>query len=220
MTDSRKVIIGNGDYARMMNRYLRLSGYESCAYAVEPECISDRYLDSIPVLSLAEMRQAFPPGSVQLIMGIGYRNMGNIRKKIWLWCREAGYTFTNYIHPTAIIEKNVMIGEGNNILEGVILEESVSIGNANLLFGGSLVAHGSVLGDFNTLSVRAVVAGCTSIENHCFIGAAAVVRDHITIENYGLVGAGAYASAPVKQYQVIVPPKAVSLENKKSIEFI
>lgn len=219
MTDTDKIIIGNGEYARMMKRYLQLYGQSVIAYSADGEYVTSRFLDNIPVLTFKEMRQKYSPASVQLVMGIGYRNMGNIRKKIYMQCKDAEYSFINYIHPTAIIEKNAVIGEANNILEGVILEESVSIGNANLLFGGSLIAHGSSLEDYNTLSVRAVVAGGTKIGNNCFLGASSVVKDHIYIEDYGLVGAGAYVSVPIKKYQVVVPSRA-SILKKRSTDFI
>lgn len=214
------VIIGNSSYAHMMKRYLESSGFTVMAYAIEREYISEGQMGQLPVVPLDDLKGLMPVERTRLIMGIGYRQMGNIRKKVFNRCKVMGYKFANYIHPTAIIEKNVVLGEGNNILEGVILEESVVIGDGNLLFGGCMVAHESYLGDFNTLSVKSVVAGCTEIKNNCFIGAGAVLKDHIVVDDYGLVGAGAYAWKNLDKFQIFVPARSEILNDKKSIELI
>ena len=215
------VIIGNGSYAQMMRRYIQLTDFGvTVAYAVDEEYRTKRELDNLPVITLKELKEKFPLEEISLIMGIGYTQMGNVRKRLFEECKRLGYCFSNYVHPTAIVQKNVTLGEGNNVLEGVILEESVIVGNANLFFGGSLVAHESTIGDYNTLSVKAVVAGCTLIGRNCFIGAAATVRDHVRINNYALIGAAAYADEDMEPYSVMVPAKGVVLEGRKSTEFL
>ena len=128
------IIIGNGSYARMMNRYIDMTEFgETVAFAVDQIYIQEQQIDGLPVISLEALAGDYSQDEVLLIMGIGYRKMSNIRRKVYETCKSFGYQFANYIHPTAIIEKNVTLGEGNNILEGVIIEESVSLGNANLL---------------------------------------------------------------------------------------
>lgn len=215
------VVIGNGSYARMMKRYVELTGFgEVQAFAVDAEYVREEVLDSVPVLSFTQFREGFSEEEVELIMGIGYAQMGRIRKKVFEKCRAWNYRFTNYIHPTAIIEKNVQLGEGNNILEGVIIEESVQLGNANLLFGGVLLAHETMVGDYNTFSVRSVVAGGVSIANNCFMGAASIVKEYITLADYVLVGAGAYVHQNKDAYAVIVPERSRTLEGKKSTDYI
>lgn len=215
------IVIGNGPYARMMKRYIELTDFgETAAYVVEPAYIQEPELDGLPVVSLEQLKEKYPSKEHALIMGIGYTQMGMVREKIFKQCKSLGFQFENYIHPTAIIEKNVILGEGNNILEGVILEESVVLGNANLLFGGSMIAHETIVGDYNTFSVKAVAAGCSVIGNHCFIGASAVIKDHVTIEDYVLLGAAAYGFKDMEAYSVVVPAKSMVLEGRKSTEFL
>ncbi len=215
------VIIGNGSYSSMMKRYVELTGFGIVqAFAVDAECIQEEVLDGIPVLSFEQFRDRFAQEEVELIMGIGYTQMSQIRRMVFEKCKEWGYRFANYIHPTAIIEKNVQIGEGNNILEGVILEESVCLGNANLLFGGSMIAHETTIGNYNTLSVKSVVAGCTTIGDNCFLGAASAVRDHIELKDFVLVGATAFAFKSMEEYAVVVPEKSMVLKDKKSTDYL
>lgn len=215
------ILIGNGPYARMMKRYMDLTDFgQTAAYAVEEAFIREPELDGLPVLPLEQLKETGSPEIHSLIMGIGYTKMGNVREKIFRQCKALGFSFENYIHPTVIMEKNVTIGEGNNILEGVILEEGVVLGDANLLFGGSLIAHETTVGDYNTFSVKAVAAGCSVIGSHCFIGASATVKDHVTIGDYVLLGAAAYGFKDMEAYSVVVPAKSVVLEGRKSTEFL
>ncbi len=154
------IVIGNGSYARMMKRYIELTDFgQTAAYAVESAFIQEQEMDGLPVVPIEQLKESHSPIEYSLIMGIGYTKMSKVRKENFERCKTLGFHFENYIHPTALIEKNVMLGEGNNILEGVILEEGVVLGNANLLFGGSLIAHETTVGDYNTFSVKAVAAG-------------------------------------------------------------
>lgn len=189
------IITGNGPYSEMMQKYIVQTGFGNIlAYAVDEECISQREIKGIQVISFEELRKSYSGEEVSLIMGIGYRKMGEIRKKVFEKCKAWGYRFENYVHPTALISSDVVLGEGNNILEGVIFESGAVIGDANLFFGGSMVAHETVVGSYNTFSVKAVAAGCAVIQNHCFLGASSAVRDHVTLKDYVLLGATAFGN--------------------------
>ncbi len=215
------VIVGNGPYSQMMKKYVEQTEFgKVLAYTADAEFIKKKEMDSVPVLPLEGLRESFPCDAVSLVMGIGYREMGEIRKKVFTTCKQYGYHFENYVHPTALIAKDVELGEGNNILEGVIIEAGAKIGDANLLFGGSMVAHETVVGSYNTFSVKAVAAGCAAIQNHCFLGASSVVRDHVTLGDYVLLGAASYGFQDMEPYSVVVPARSIVLKDKKSTEFL
>lgn len=214
------LIVGNGDYARMLARYLKnTKGIEPVGFTVESSVISDKIIYDKPVIPAEEMKDFFKASDCRLFMGIGYRNMNQIKQREFVRYKELGYYFENYIHPTVIMDQQTLIGEGNNIFEGVIIQEGVKIGDANLIYGGALIAHENSIGDFNSFSVKSCVAGCSKIGNNCFIGANATVRDHIMISDYTLVGAGAYVDKSTNAYDVIVPQKSVVLKGR-SLEFI
>lgn len=215
------LILGNGVYAEMMCRYLRnTKNHIVEAYVVDGSVIKEPVLDGVRVIPSDTVLERYDPEHTLLVMGIGYSQMNQIREREYKKFKGMGYTFDNYIHPTAIIEKNVVIGEGNNIFEGVIIQEGVEIGNANLIYGGALIAHENKIGNFNSFSVKACVAGCTVVGNNCFIGANATLRDHINISDYTLVGAGAYVDVSTSEYDVIAANKGTLLPGKRSVEFI
>ena len=215
------VMIGNSSYAKMMNQYRKLTGLNPvCAYAVDEQYIKEQEIDGAQVISFEAMRKQFPCKDCDLMMGIGYRQMAQIRKRIFEQCKLWGYHFENYIHPSAIISPDACLGEGNNILEGVIIEVGCSIGNANLFFGGSMVGHDCYVGDYNTFAGRSMTAGAVTIKNNCFLGVLSAVKDHVVFQDYVLLGAAAYGFKSMEAYSVIEPAKSRILEDKKSVDFL
>ncbi|MBU9889370.1 MAG: acyl-ACP--UDP-N-acetylglucosamine O-acyltransferase [Candidatus Omnitrophica bacterium] len=61
------------------------------------------------------------------------------------------------IHPTAILGKNVTLGDGNLIGPHVILEDGVCLGSRNQIMAGAHIACGTTIGDDNKIHMRAVI---------------------------------------------------------------
>ena len=212
-------IIGNGTYANMMKIYIDMTSFgKVLSYVADKEFIYESELDGIEVISFEELFERFSEKEITLIMGIGYTQMGNVRKKIFEQCKARGYKFENYIHPTAIIAPDARIGEGNNILEAAIIEAGVTIGNANLFYGGVIIGHDSSIGDYNTFSVKAVTAGFVTVKNNCFFGVASALKNDIIIHDYVLVGAMACGYKDMEEHSVVVPAGSEVLQHKKSTD--
>ena len=214
------IIVGNGICATMMLSYIASTNFGNIvAFVVDEEFITEPYINDVPVISIEEMKKFYSVDNVRLVMGIGYSQMGDIRKEMFNRLKDLGYKFTNYIHPTAIIctEK---IGEGNVILEGAILGINSSIGDANLIYSGALVGHNTELGNYNTMSVHATIAGCSKIHNNCFLGNSSMIRDSIEIGDYVLIGEGACAFKSIPENTVVKSAKSIILEDTSSRDII
>ncbi len=215
------VIIGNGSYSQMMKKYVELTHFGKVhAYVADKNYIHDTILDGIEVISFDELTSKYPPSSFTLIMGIGYSQMAQIRKEKYLFCKKSGYTFENYIHPTAFISEDVILGEGNNILEGVYIQMGCQIGNANLFFIGAKIAHDSIIHDYCTISMNSMLAGHTRIHDRCFLGVGSIVKDHTTLNEAVLLGAQAYAFKDIPANKVVVPAKSAILTDKVSTDYL
>lgn len=215
------IIVGNSSHAQLINRYIKSTNFgKVVAYVVDKEYISADMVDGIPVISFGQLKEQYAPENVNLVMGIGYKKMGEIRKTKFEQCKKMGYSFANYIHPTAILPENLIIGEGNIILENVLVEIGVQIGDANLFFGGSIIGHESEIGSYNTFSLRSVIAGNVHITDNCFLGVASAVKDNVTFSNHVLLGATGYGFKDMDAYSVVVPAKSSVLEGKRSTEYI
>lgn len=217
------IIAGASDFAKLMLYYVtEYTDRRVCGFAVE-----EKYLDSdnqrmegMPVLPLEALTDRYSAEDYEILIGVGHSQMGNVRKKLFEKCKSMGYQFATFIHPTAVIAGNAEIGEGTIILEKSLIQPFCKIGKANLLWDDVCIAHNSVLGDYNTLSGTAGVSGNVTIGNNCYIGKHSMIFDKIKIADYTLVGAGAYAKYNTNPYDVIVPARSVTLEGKKSTDYM
>ena len=94
---------------------------------------------------------------------------------------------SNTIHPTAIVGKNVQMGQGNDIGPGCVLEDGAALGHRNRLWMNVYVGPGTTLGDENQLHMGAVIghlpqdlafAGGTTFTR---IGSGNTIREYVTI---------------------------------------
>jgi UDP-N-acetylglucosamine acyltransferase len=93
----------------------------------------------------------------------------------------------NRIHPTAMLGKDVQLGDGNDIGPGCVLEDGVVLGANNRLWMNVYVGPGTTIGDDNQIHMGAVVghlpqdlafkSGATFTQ----IGHRNTIREYVTI---------------------------------------
>ena len=93
----------------------------------------------------------------------------------------------NAIHPTAIVGKQVQMGEGNDIGPGCIIEDSVVLGSRNKLWMNVYVGPGTTLGDENQIHMGAVIGhmpqdlAYTGAPTQTTMGHRNTIREYVTI---------------------------------------
>lgn len=216
----KKVIIfGYGSFAKTITYYIETyTDWEIVCYTTDLD-------DTISVFNGKEyypfsyVLTHFSPEEHDIVMGIGYKNMNSLRQEKFEMIKHKGYHFPNFIHPSSIIN-NAQLGEGNFILENTVIEPNTVLGDNNFLWSAVLLGHDGIHGNNNHYAACSLVAGNCTIGNNCFLGNHATVKDGVAIADFSLLGAGVYVSKNTKKYDVVVPARAVTLENKKSTDFI
>lgn len=89
--------------------------------------------------------------------------------------------FATLIHPSAIIGKNVKIGEGTVVMAGAVINPCSVIGDGCIINTMASVDHDCVIGDYVHVSVGARICGAVNIEAKTWIGAGAVIRNGISV---------------------------------------
>jgi UDP-N-acetylglucosamine acyltransferase len=93
----------------------------------------------------------------------------------------------NAIHPSAIIGRDVQLGDGNEIGPGCVIEDGVVLGSRNTLWMNVYLGPGTAVGDENQIHMGAVIghrpqdvafAGSPSFTR---IGHRNVIREYVTI---------------------------------------
>jgi acetyltransferase-like isoleucine patch superfamily enzyme len=76
-----------------------------------------------------------------------------------------------WIHPTALVEEGVVLGEGTKIWDNVHLRRGARIGKSCIVGEKSYVAYDVVIGDFVKLNASVYVCAAVTIEDFCMIAA-------------------------------------------------
>lgn len=215
----KKVIVfGNGSFAKTVTYYIEtITDWCVCGYTTDLDITSESF-NGKEYIPFSKFLSNYNPKDYEIVMGIGYNKMNELRKDKFTMLKDKGYSFPNLIHPSAIVN-NTEFGQGNIILENVVIEPNSTMGDSNIVWSSVLLGHDCQFGSYNHFAACSLVAGNCCVGNNCFFGNHSTVRDGVTVANYSLIGAGAYLSKNSKEFDVVVPAKAIFLE-KKSTYFI
>lgn len=216
------ILVGAGQYADYVQHILEKSlGYKVVAFSVTRKFITEGNMkkNDLPIVPFDELPYRFPVTEHNVAIAMLGSDMYQTRQRLFEQCQTWGYELPNIIHPT-VIDQSESIGVGNIIGAGTVFEAFSKIGNGNVFFESSLVSHNAVVGDYNLLASYIVPTGNCIVGNHCFIGAGSVINNRVKVADFTLVGATAFVAKDTKPYDVIVAAKSITLEGKKSTDFM
>lgn len=212
------IILGAGSWARLVKYYIEsCTNWNIVAFTDDQKSIESDTYEGYPLIPLEMIDKKYPPKEFEMIMGIGYRRMSTIREQKYNEFRKKGYSFPNFIHQSAILN-NLVLGDGNFIMENVVFEPFTTIGKDNVFMTSTMTAHDNIIGSHNFFSLCVCIAGDVTIGNNCFLGIHSSIRNSIKIDNYTLVGAGAYVCKSTEPYSIITPAKSVTRLGQKSTD--
>lgn len=121
---------------------------------------------------------------VEFIIAIGDQN---IREKI----SKKNLKWYTAIHKSAIISKNVVIGEGSVIMPNVVINNGTKIGRHCIVNTGAIIEHDNNVNDFVHISVGAKLGGGVTIGKSTWVGIGATINNNINVCSNCMIGAGA-----------------------------
>jgi len=212
------LIIGLSNNAKLAAFYFnRDTEYEVVGFSVNQEYIVGDTFYNLPIFTIENILSEFPPDICDVFVAVGYSQMNEVRKKLYLKMKEIGYNLPNYISPKCSFLSEEPIGDNNFILEDNTIQPFVKIGSNNVLWSGNHIGHDVEIGNHNFITSQVVVSGFTKIKNSTFIGVNATLRDDIIIADMTLVAAGSIIMKSTKEEEVYLPAQS-SLYKKKSTE--
>jgi sugar O-acyltransferase (sialic acid O-acetyltransferase NeuD family) len=130
--------------------------------------------------------------------------LGNykVKREIAELIKNNGGRFTSIIHPTAIIAKTAIIGEGNILSPYTMVGPNVKIGNFNLLTSQSIISHDTIVGDYNFFSTS-ILCGYNKIGNDNYFGVRATTIPNIVIGDRNTIQAGMIVDKNINDDTVI-----------------
>ena len=215
------VIFGNSDFAHLIKWYLiNDANLNVVAVTVDDEFVNSDSFDGVPVIPFSKLANKYLTEDFGIIICIGYNEMNLIRKHIYEKCKKYGYKIMSYVHSSAIIAKNAILGEGNIILERAVIQPFVKIGIGNIIWSNANISHDDTIGNFNFFAPASTLAGNVKVGNNCFFGNNCTIRNGVRVADFSLVGAGTYINSNTLTNSIYKNNgKILRIDNYGSINF-
>jgi acetyltransferase EpsM len=143
-------------------------------------------------------------------------SIGNnaVRKRV---AESLRTTFTNAIHPNAVLSDHISLGTGIAIMAGAVVNSDVTIGSHVILNTNCTVDHDCSIGNFVHISPNAALAGNVEVGEGSHVGISACVIQGVKIGRWATIGAGAVIIKDVPDYAVVVgnPGKIIKYNQPK-----
>jgi len=75
------------------------------------------------------------------------------------------------VHPTALVEEGVVLGDGTSVWDGVHLRRGAKIGHSCIVGEKTYVAYDVVIGNFVKINASVYICAQVTIEDFCMISA-------------------------------------------------
>jgi sugar O-acyltransferase (sialic acid O-acetyltransferase NeuD family) len=99
--------------------------------------------------------------------------------------------YFTFIHPTALIMKNVTFGEGSFIGAHSILTTNIKIGKHAILNRGNQIGHDCEIGDYFSMMPGAIVSGNVKIYDCVYMGSNSCIKEKLSAHSLSTIGMGA-----------------------------
>lgn len=125
-------------------------------------------------------------------------------------------TLLNAIHPSAVIAKTVIMGEGNMIGANVVINSNTIIGNNTIINTSSIIEHDCYVEDGANISSGSNLCGRVTVNRGAFICSGAIILPRLTIGQFSVVAAGSLVTKNVENKVMVkgFPAKKVQTINK------
>ena len=190
MMKNRLILVGCGDFGRELINWAddaadagacqKLSGFlDDNIAALENYSYELQYLGSV---------DAFTPVNGDLFV-IGIANP-ETKRFIVQKLKAKGANFCKLIHPSAVIAKTAVLGEGVVVCPHAVISADVYVGDFVAINGLSSIGHDAKIGSFTTLSAHVDITGFVQVGESVFFGTGAKILPKVKIGNKSTIGAG------------------------------
>ena len=132
----------------------------------------------------------YEKGVMNCFICMGFMGKGRIIDALYDKVKNIGYDLPVIIDKSAVIGKNVQIGEGSYIGKLSVVNADSRIGKMCIINTGVIVEHENLINDFTHVAVGATLCGRVTIGTHCLVGANSTVIQNVSIENEVVIGSG------------------------------
>ena len=187
------LIYGAGGHAKVVRSILT-----ACGEHVKG--IFDDHWQRIKLKDCQDVREYTPmfmPDEA-LLIAIGHNHD---RRRV---AEKLHHAFGTAIHPTAILDPAVCIGQGVVIVHRAIVQADCRIGNHVIINTAAIVDHESMLDDFVHVGPGATLCGGVRVGECTLVGAGSVILPGVCIGRECSIGAGSVVLHDVPDGAIVV----------------
>ncbi len=208
------VIIGAGGHAKVLLDALLDAG-QTVRGLLDAD--ASRHGTSVlgkPVLGDDSWLEATPPQTLQLVNGLGSNGPVTAKRSAFERAKAAGYDFATVQHPTAVVGRDVVLGEGAQLLARTVVEAGCCLGVNVTINTGAIVNHDCRIGDHVHVAPGAIVLGGVQLGEATHVGAGATILPGLKIGSACVIGAGAVVVKNLPDGSTVAGIPATQMEQK------
>jgi UDP-perosamine 4-acetyltransferase len=199
------LILGAGGHARVLLDALVLQGRQIIGFLDPALPEGSVGPGGLPILGGDEALSRFLPADVELVNGIGSVKVASAREMIYRRVKVAGFGFADVVHPSAIVCRDVVCGEGTQIMAGCVIQCGSLIGANSVINTRASIDHDCRIGESVHIAPGVTLSGNVQIGDRAHIGTGAVVIQGISVGEGCLVAAGAVVYRDLAAGQRFIP---------------
>ncbi|NQT26939.1 acetyltransferase [candidate division KSB1 bacterium] len=211
--DRQIVIFGASGHGRVVLDILRSSQVKVFGFLDSDSKKHGKKVDGIEILGdITCVSKLIKQGNLIFVVAIG----DNVaRKNFYLKIKKLGGSIGNAIHSSAIIAKQVKLGEGIVIASGVIICTNNQIGDNVIINSGAIVEHDGIIGKHVHVAPGVTLAGGVRIKDGAFIGIGSTIIQYKTIGKNVLIGAGSVIIDNIPNNVTVVGVPGKIIKNRR-----
>jgi sugar O-acyltransferase (sialic acid O-acetyltransferase NeuD family) len=199
------VLIGGGGHAKVVSavvgklRQYHIVGYTALVSGRVPPNFSPYLGDDSILPNLVASGRV-----IGAVVGIGIIDVGPSRTALYGRLLALGLALPSIVSPMAVINSDVVIGDGTVVMDGVVVNPGARIGECSIINTNATVEHDCTVGACSHIAPGAILCGGVSVGDESIVGAGACVLPGVRIGERCLVGAGATVTCDLMEQGVYI----------------
>lgn len=192
-------IYGAGGHSQVIRKILELNEtLVTDTFDDRPESVHSAYNNSTIEGGVRNAMDSFPHKGDPVIIAVG----NNFQRAEIAQFLES--TFEKVIHPSSVIAKSAVIGEGTVVFAGAIIQPNTTVGKHVIVNTAASIDHDNIIGDYAHISPKAALCGHVEVGEGTHVGVGAVIIPKIKIGKWCTIGAGTVIIKDVPDYATVV----------------
>jgi sugar O-acyltransferase (sialic acid O-acetyltransferase NeuD family) len=198
-------IIGAGGHSKVIIQTAHAAGFIVAKIFDDNEQLHGKNLLGVPIIG--KITQSFE-SPIPTIIAIGDNS---VRKQL---ADLITLPYITLIHPSAIIDPTVKLGDGTVVLAGAVIQVDTVIGHHVIINTSASIDHDCQVENFVHIAPGCNLCGNVKVGEGTLIGVGACARPNIRIGSWSVIGAGAVATSDITSKMTVVGIPAKNILEK------